>query len=127
MTLNDFENDRSIINPYIALENPEGDIVALNTGTFGRELYGNLINISDEKNYLKYVVGLDKRAYKVTAMIGKQDNPLDYEDRSHWIRGVRSGIIGDNLAAITLGHILEEHIIDRLPKSYEHLKKEDNV
>jgi hypothetical protein len=121
MTLDDHETGREIVNPYITLYSPERAWVALNTETF-RPAQNGIINLHDDKTYIKYAIEENRRLYQVVATIGKQDHPFDYETRDHWTRGVRVKGADDAMALVPLGHILEDVVKGLFPKAFEHFE-----
>ena len=120
MTLEDHENGRDIVNPYITLYCPEGSWVALNTETF-REVQREIIHLHDEGTHSKFREE-KQRLYRVVATVGKQDHPFDYETRNNWGRGVRVIGAGDAIALVPLGHILEDVVRKMLPKAYKYFE-----
>lgn len=123
MTLQDHETRRDIVNPYITLYSPEDAWAALNTETF-REAQNGIINLHDEKRYMKYEFDEKIRLYRVVATVGKQDHPFNYETRTLWTRGVRSAGADDAIALIPLGYILEDVVKDLFPKTFEFFESE---
>lgn len=117
MTLEDYETRRDIVNPYITLYSPEDCWVALNTETF-RDAQRELLHPNSESIYMRLKYDDKKRLYSVTATVGKQDHPFDWEQRNIWTRGVRANGASDAVALAPIGYLLEDVVKNLFPKSF---------
>jgi hypothetical protein len=115
MTLNDNEDGRTIINPYITLYSPRRDWVALNTHTF-RNAQSDLI-LPDDEEKLRQCYEKKLQVYQAVATVGRF-NPI--------MNTVQHISADDNtIALVPLGFLLEDIVRKQFPKTYAFFKAQE--
>jgi len=115
MILNDFETGEEIVNPYIRIENSEGEGVYMNTFTFYTKIK-KLLKI-DERAYKRFPCLKNRKLYKVFSVTG-----FPHTESSKLGISLLNGVEKKDLSPIELG-LIKEKDLKFLPKTHSFLSE----